>query len=376
MAFVLILFLMGAHARAQSADPNAPLQFARPRGPAAPPALITLQDALARARDIDVSVQLARAEALIAREEVRQAEAELRPSVAYTTDYIGTQGNGVTPNGRYVGADGVHVYRSGLTVHQEVSAHTLLKTGFLRAGAARALADAKAEIAQRGLDFTVSKRYYALVEAQRRYATAQQAVQQVQRFVDVTQQRETAGEAAHSDVVKAQIQLQQQRRAFQDAGLAIENTRLDLAVLLSTNIDENFSVVDDLDMPKNLPSFDELQAMAEKENPDLKAADASFRLASSGVRGARNALLPSLSIDGHYGIEANAFKRHSTRAEDPSLGGAAEYGLFLHPESLYPCPRLGCQQKQTSCCPGSRTYGGLRTHPGSTRNLRESLRFL
>ena len=126
-AFVSLLALRVSLA-AQTPDANVPLQFARPPGPAAPPAVITLQDALDRANKVDVGVRLALIEAEIAREEIFQAEADLRPSLSHTTDYIGTQGNGVAPTGRYVAADGVHLYRSVVTVHQEVSADLILKT--------------------------------------------------------------------------------------------------------------------------------------------------------------------------------------------------------------------------------------------------------
>jgi outer membrane protein TolC len=145
----------------------------------------------------------------------------------------------------------------------------------------------------------------------------------------VTQQRERAGEAAHSDAVKAELQLQQQRRGFQDVTLAIENARLKLSVLVSPTLDQNFTVVDDLDSSKSLPSFPELKTMAEKENPALKAADAAIRQASFDVRSARNGLLPTLSVEANYGIDANALKLHSTRAGETELGALPNLGYSV-----------------------------------------------
>ncbi len=87
---------------------------------------------------------------------------------------------------------------------------------------------------------------------QRKYATAQEALEQARRFLEITQQSEGQGQAAHSDVIKAQIQYQQQEAAFTDANLAMENTRLDLAVLIFPTLDENFTAVDDLDTPHDL----------------------------------------------------------------------------------------------------------------------------
>jgi len=317
---------LAATAFAQTPQVVPPPPFARPSGPAAPPALITLQDALDKAKALDASIQSAATEASLAKEDRVQAKSSLRPSVDQTTQYTGTQGNGVTPSGRFVTNDGVHLYRAVATVHQELSANTFLKSDYKRASAAESLAEAKVEVARRGLAVTVADHYYALVIGQRHYATAQQAVQQAQRFFDITQQQERAGEAARSDVVKAEIQLQRQRQHFQETTFEIEDTRLRLAVLISRTLDENFSVVDDLDSSRTLPSFEELRAMAERENPTLKAAGAAVSQASFDVRKAQNLRLPSLGIEGHYGIEANAFKLHSTVAADPELGSLPNLG--------------------------------------------------
>ena len=58
---------------------------------------------------------------------------------------------------------------------------------------------------------------------------------------------------AHSDVVKSQLLENNQQQALQEAKLAMENARLDLAVLLFRDFNENFSIVDDLDLAPTLP---------------------------------------------------------------------------------------------------------------------------
>src|SRR5205085_9542522 len=161
-----------------------------------------------------------------------QAKTSLYPTVNHSTQYLGTQGNGVLPSGRFVTNDGVHVYRDWGVVHQDVTANTILKTGYLRAGAAEALAKAKVEIAQRGLAVTVTKNYYALVTTQRKYSTAQLAAQEAARFLQLTRQQEGLGEVPHYDVLKAELQAEIQQQSFDDAELAMENSRLSLAVLM------------------------------------------------------------------------------------------------------------------------------------------------
>src|SRR6266571_3089726 len=217
------LLASGLSAFGQNTETGPPLQLVQPPGQAAAPPVITLQDALDRAKNLDGHVQSAMADAAVAREDRLQAKASLLPSVSHTTQYLGTQGNGVV--------------------------------------------------------VTVTKNYYGLITSQRKYATAQQSLQQAQRFLDITGQQERLGQVARSDVVKAQIQYEQQRQNFQEATLAMENARLNLAVLIFPGLNENFTVVDDLDSARALPPFDEVQAMGERQNPDLRVAEEALRQA-------------------------------------------------------------------------------------------------
>src|SRR5262249_8134869 len=185
------------------------------------------------------------------------------------------------------------------------------------------------EVAQRGLGVTVTRNYYALVVAQRKYGAAQAAADQARRFFEITQQQQRLGQVARSDVIKAEIQFQQQQQAFRDALVAIENARLALAVLLSPTFDENFSVVDDLASAALLPEFAEVRTLAARNNPDVRAAEEARLAAQHDVVTARNAFLPSISFEGVYGIEANEFALHSEIAAQPELGVLPNLGYFI-----------------------------------------------
>ena len=342
---VLFLFTISP-LLAQKAETPPAFQLVQPQGQAAPPPLITLQDALDRATRLDVQYQLAISNAGIAREDRVQARAALLPGISQTTQLLQTQGNGITPNGRFVTNDGVHVYRSWGVARQEISAETFLKSTYRRAQAGEALANARVEIAQRGLVLTVTRNYYTLLTSQRKYGTAQQSVQQAQRFLEITQRQENAGQAAHSDVVKAQIQYEQQRQAFQEATLGVDNARLNLAVLLFPDFNENFNVVDDLDSAQALPPFPEIQSMAAEANPELRAAQAALRQASFDVRVAKNAFLPSIAIDAVYGIEANAFALRSRNAAFPEAGVLPNLGFFITANFTLPVFDWGIRQSK------------------------------
>jgi outer membrane protein len=323
----MALFAAGVHAQEAPAGP--PIALVQPEGTSGPPLVVTLQDALQRAKQNDAQFQASAADAAIALEDRTQAKAGLLPSLSYTTQYLGNQPNGINPNGRFVSLDGVKMYRAWGVLHQELSPNTLTAATVHKAQALQAAAEARQEAAERGLAVTVTRRYYALVVAQRRYATAQNAAQQAQRFYDVTGQQERRGQVARSDVVKAEIQFLQQQQNYREAALAMDNARLGLAVLLFPTFSQNFTVVDDLNASLAVPPFADVRAMAARNNPDLRAADEALRAAGQEVRLARYAFYPTVSVEAVYGIEANEFALHSRIAAQPELGVLPNLGYFV-----------------------------------------------
>lgn len=308
-------------ARIQSLDSSKESQSA--------PLTLTLRDALERARKYDAQFLSTVSAANLAGEDRVLARSALLPSLGLRSEYLNTQGNGVLPSGRYVTNDGVHVYRDWSVFHQDLSPTVLTGVEYRRAKALEAVALAKAEVSRRGLEVAVTRAYYALIGTRRKYATAEQGLEQAKRFLTISQQLEGGGEVAHSDVIKFQLQYDVEERALREATLAMDEARLDLAVLLFPTFDQHFDIVDDLHLAPTLPSFSEVRAMATRENPDLRAAIQSAHAATLDVSIARQAYLPSLSIDVDYGIEANAFALRSRVAADPAAGRLPNLGYFL-----------------------------------------------
>jgi len=308
-----------------------PLVLVQPEAPANAPLVVTLQDALDRSKQNDTTFQAATADAASASEDRTAAKASMLPTISYSTQYLGNSPtpNNVLPNGRFVSLDGTKMYRAWGIAHEDLSANVVLGTTLHRAQAAEVAAQAKLEVARRGLTVTVTKDYYALVTAQRKYATAQQAAQQAQRFLTTTQQQQQLGQVARADTIKAEIAFQQQQQAFRDALIAMDNARLSLAVLLFPTLNENFTVVDDLTAAPALPTFNDVREMAVRNNPDIASADATLRAAGYDVQTAKNAFYPALSIEGVYGIEANEFALHSVVLDRPDIGEIPTLGYFL-----------------------------------------------
>lgn len=293
----------------------------------APPApvVLTLADALERAKANSPQFQAAVMELGLAREDRYQARAALLPGVDYNNGFIYTQGNG-TASGRYVGNNGVHEYISQGVAHEAIGAAQVLD--YERSAAAHTLAKARAEIAARGLNVTVVQAFYGLLAAQTRTVNAERAYNEGQHFLGISQKLEEGGEVAHSDTIKAQIQANDLKRARDEAKLVEQNARLSLAVLAFPNFFQDFTLVNDLSATPALPPLIELQDTAAKNNPELQAAYAALAVANKGVGVARAGYLPTLSVDMLYGIDANQFaKRAPDGTQNLGYGGAATLNI-------------------------------------------------
>ena len=317
-ALALTLFVALSLVAQQPSPPAEP-------APSASPVILTFAEALQRARQYGIDLQTANIAALLAREDRIQAKAALLPQTQQVDEFIYTQPNH-TPSGVFVPNDGPHVYYVYAQAHEDLS--FARRAEYRRAQAAEALAQAKADLAARGLFATLTQDYYGLAIAQRKLANAQQSLADARTFQDITQKQERGGEAAHADVVKAQLQTQQRERDVADAQLAIEKARLTLAVLLFPDFQQNFRVVDDLEQAAPLDSFEEIQRQAQAKSPELHIAQAAIRQEAADVSAARAAYLPAPFLDYYYGIQANQIA-HYNREHDDNIGSVVDVGVNI-----------------------------------------------
>ncbi len=307
--------LLGAQGSAgQEANltpPPAQRQAPTAAHPMTGPLRLTLQDALDRARKNSTQFQAALTTAALARQDRTQARNALLPTVTYNNSAIYTQGVPLSAE-KVIGApvlfianNAVHEYLSQADVHQVFDAVAV--ANFRRMRAAAAVAKAQAEIASRGLVVTVVQNYYAISAARLKVETAKRLGEEGDRFLKITQELEKGGEVAHSDVIKAELQARDRQRQLQEAQLGYLNARLNLAVLIFPDFNDNFEVAEDLHQPVPLPTLAEVQQRAARDNPDVRAALAAVQQAGHDVFGARAGYFPALSIDYFYGIDAAHF---------------------------------------------------------------------
>jgi outer membrane protein TolC len=286
-----------------------------------------LQDAIDRARANEPQFRAAQTQAGLAREDVVQSRAALLPSVNSNTEYLYTQGGTGSDVPRFIANNAVHEYVAQGNAHEELSIGPGSVAQYRRSTAALALARAQQEIAARGLVVTVVQNFYGMIVSQRAYGNAQQAEAEAQHFLNITQQRERAGDVAHADVLRAQIQHNTARQNLQEAQLAMDRARLNLAVLLFPNFDENFNVVDDLELAPPLPTSQEAEKMAAQNNPLLHAALAAVQVARQEVQTAWAGHFPTLALDVWYGIDAAQFATYTGNIRNVGYSAAATLNI-------------------------------------------------
>ncbi len=243
----------------------------------AEPLRLTFQGAVELAKKNGTQFQAVVTNYKSLREDRAQARDLLLPSVNYNNSAIYTQSNAAAaaavtgaPPVVFIANNAPHEYISQANVHESIDASALANWG--KARAATAVARAQVEVAARGLVVTVAQNYFKVGAAQHKLETAKRAAGEGDQFFKLTQTLENGGEVAHSDVIKAELQMQDRRRQLQEAQLGLLNAKLDLAVLIFPNFNENFVLADDLHAAAPLPTIEDIQIRGTKDNPDLRAA--------------------------------------------------------------------------------------------------------
>jgi outer membrane protein TolC len=275
------------------------------------PIAITLEEAIRRAEANEPSYVSSLADSKASTLDRSIARAGLLPSVDYHNQALYTQSNGqqnqagqgvgAQPSPRFIANNAVREYASQGVVNETIGLGRWAAVRRVDAEAARTAAEL--EIARRGLISAVTGLFYGSIAADQKAVVAERAHAESVDFTGLTTKREQAREAAHADVVKAQLVEQQRDRELADARVAAEKARLELAVLLFPDPRTQFS----LEAPNGAPQVplrSEFEAAAAKHNPELKSALAALGVSNADVQAARAAYLPDLGLNVTYGIDA------------------------------------------------------------------------
>jgi outer membrane protein TolC len=278
---------------------------------------ITLDDAIRLAQANEPTFAAAHAESRAVALERRDAKAALLPSVDFHNQYLFTQSNRTktaTKQGDasqslpvFIANNSVHEYISQGTVNETVGLAGIASVKLADANAARA--EAELEVARRGLVSTVVELYYSVRSGAEKLNISVRALDEANHFLDITEKRESAGEAAHADVLKARLGQQLRQRELAEARLANERANLELGVLLFPDPGTKFSVTEET-APPPLPELSDVETAARTNNPEIRSALASVQAGQAETLKAWAGLTPDLALNYAYGIDAPQFASH------------------------------------------------------------------
>ena len=297
-----------------------------PPWPAGASQPITFAEALQRARQYGLELQTANIAALLAREDRIQAKAAFLPQTQQVDQFIYTQPNG-TLSGIFVPNDGPHVYYVYAQAHEDWS--PAKRAEYHRTLAAEALAQAKADMAARGLFATVVQDYYGLADrpAQTR-ATPSRACATRGRFRTSRKSRNKAA--------KRRTPTSSKRNCKPSSANATSPTRSSPSTKrasswpcccsrTSSKISRWWTI---WNKRRRSGLWTKCKPRRSPKSPELRAAQASVRQEEAGVSAARAAYLPALSFDYFYGIQANQLAIYN-REHLNNLGSVAQAGMTI-----------------------------------------------
>lgn len=279
--------------------------------PPGPGPTLTVDDAIKLAQSNEPAFASTVAESRVTALERADAKAGLLPSVAFHNQYLYTESSRAKSTSTqgianqslpiFIANNSVHEYISQASVNETIGLAGIATARAAGANAARA--QAELEIARRGLVATVIGLFYSARSSQEKRAVAQRALDEANHFVDITQKREGAGEAAHADVIKARLGQQERQRELANADLEKEKASLELGVLLYPDPRAEFTLADEPASPI-LPDRKDVEAAARANNPEIRSALASLQVSQADTLNAWAGLLPDLALNYTYGIDA------------------------------------------------------------------------
>jgi len=167
------------------------------------------------------------------------------------------------------------------------------------------------------VEFNVASSYYAALQARHQLQVARDSLNLAQVQLKLVQAQFKAGVASRADVLTAQLPVAQAQLAMAQAA---NGEQTQLALMLDTMGVPAQTPVTISDEPASsvpLPALADVLAIANRDRPDLLAAQSSANAAAASLRSARLGLFPSISGTGS--TNTNSSKQTT---DQPNTGGS------------------------------------------------------
>jgi outer membrane protein len=269
-----------------------------------PPVELSLDRALELARQNNPDFRIQATQVESADREIRAARGDFLPTMNLSNSY-GYQASGERRAGSVVLGTQPQFYSSSYSVNVSYS---LNGATLLRPGQARSQADAaRARVSGAGvaLRAEVTDAYLSVLQADAQVVQAETALERTRLTVRQSEAQVEVGAATPLDIRRAEVQEGQAEVQLVQSRAAARSTRLALSRSLGVELGENVRLTTPFD--ESLPDLDAaaLVAAALDENPVVRATRLELEAARVGVRTARSAFFPNLSLSA--GVSGSVF---------------------------------------------------------------------
>jgi outer membrane protein TolC len=199
------------------------------------------------------------------------------------------------------------------------ASESLSFTSLYNLRSAQAAADAaqmNAEDAHQLIILAVSGTYLQVLADKANVASQEAQVKQAEATYTQTQRQFEAGTKAVVDRNRSFVEFHTEQERLSSLRGGLTKQTMQLARLIGLPVGQVINLVEDL--PSQVPpaiSVDDEVKLALDERSDLKAAKLQLRAAEESRRSSRSEYLPSLSVNGNYGLEG----------QNPQQGGVAVF---------------------------------------------------
>jgi outer membrane protein len=264
------------------------------------PATLTLEEAIALARRSNPDFLAAANDIGNANWAVRDAYGSLLPGASASTTYAyqaaGRPRFGVVTGDELGLGPTTDFYSSAfsLGLSYRLSGATLMAPR--QARSQRDATVATVDAAAHTLTMNVTRQYIAVKRAQDGVTLAQRELARADENLRLAQARVQIGAAIPLEAKQAEVERGRSEVALLQAENLVRTERLRLMQTLGVRFDGDVVLTTEFAIGSVPWSADALVAMAQEAHPQLRAARAQASAAAAGVRMARSAYLPSLSI--------------------------------------------------------------------------------
>ncbi len=200
---------------------------------------VTLDEALAAAREANARLPVAAMDVKVTEEQVRSARGQLLPKLGVQSDLqIAPRHFGYSSSGSAVGEERL----------QLMASESLYAGGALRAGVAGAEAQVRASmaayrIAEKALDLEVRTRFSEVLKGEDGVQLRAEGLARLRSYLLTIRQRQAAGEGLQTDVLKTEARLASEEADAEDAARQLRKAEMELADLLGRDPEEPVAVV-------------------------------------------------------------------------------------------------------------------------------------